>query len=447
MFGGQHIDGVMAGTAEGLEVVRGIVEAPEHQRRLQRHGREGVDGQANRLAFGVERRDDGHAGREAPVGIAQGAAVVDGLGHGLVQAGKGRIIRAPFLYVEADLSVVSAFSERLIAWQKSAGRHDLPWQQTRDPYRIWLSEIMLQQTQVATVIPYFERFLARFPTLSDLAEAPPEVVIEHWAGLGYYARARNLHRCAQQLVAVDGEKWPISAAQLCALPGIGRSTAAAIAAFAFGQRAAILDGNVKRVLCRHFGIEGFPGQAAVERELWELAERLLPDAGIEAYTQGLMDLGATVCTRSRPRCEVCPLAATCVARLSDRQSELPATRPRAKLPERRAGFVLISDGQRLLLERRPPHGLWGGLLVPPEGEVAVVLPRLGLHAESRRELAPLKHTFTHFRLTLEPVLCIVKAPPILNEPGMQWVAIDTAAHAGVPTPIRKLIERLACAAG
>ena len=345
------------------------------------------------------------------------------------------------------MSVVSAFSERLIAWQKSAGRHDLPWQQTRDPYLIWLSEIMLQQTQVATVIPYFERFLARFPTLSDLAEAPPEVVIEHWAGLGYYARARNLHRCAQQLVAVDGEKWPISTAQLCALPGIGRSTAAAIAAFAFGQRAAILDGNVKRVLCRHFGIEGFPGQAAVERELWELAERLLPDADIEAYTQGLMDLGATVCTRSRPRCEVCPLAATCVARLNDRQSDLPASRPRAKLPERRAGFVLISDGMNLLLERRPPHGLWGGLLVPPEGDPAAVLARLGLDAENCQDLAPLKHAFTHFRLTLEPVLCIVKPAATLNEPGMQWVAIDTAAHAGVPTPIRKLIERLACAAG
>ncbi|WP_374368435.1 A/G-specific adenine glycosylase, partial [Stutzerimonas sp.] len=211
-------------------------------------------------------------------------------------AEKGRIIRAPHPYVEADLSAVPAFSGRLIAWQKTAGRHDLPWQQTRDPYRIWLSEIMLQQTQVATVIPYFQRFLARFPTLQALAAAPLEAVIEHWAGLGYYARARNLHRCAQQLVAVHAEKWPDSAALLSALPGIGRSTAAAIAAFAFGQRSAILDGNVKRVLCRHFAVEGFPGQAAVDRELWALAERLLPESDIEAYTQGLMDLGATLCT-------------------------------------------------------------------------------------------------------------------------------------------------------
>ena len=345
------------------------------------------------------------------------------------------------------MSAVPAFAERLIAWQKTAGRHDLPWQKTRDPYLIWLSEIMLQQTQVATVIPYFERFLARFPTLRALAEAPPEAVIEHWAGLGYYARARNLHRCAQQLVAVDGEKWPISTEQLSALPGIGRSTAAAIAAFAFGQRAAILDGNVKRVLCRHFGIEGFPGQAAVERELWALAERLLPDAGIEAYTQGLMDLGATVCTRSRPRCGDCPLATNCLARQEGRQDELPAARPRPKLPERRAGFVLISDGQRLLLERRPPHGLWGGLLVPPEGEAAAVLARLGLNAENQRALAPLKHAFTHFRLTLEPVLCVVKPMATVNEAGLQWVAIESAATAGVPTPIRKLIERIVGAAG
>jgi len=345
------------------------------------------------------------------------------------------------------LSAVPAFAERLIAWQKTAGRHDLPWQKTRDPYLIWLSEIMLQQTQVATVIPYFERFLARFPTLRALAEAPPEAVIEHWAGLGYYARARNLHRCAQQLVAVDGEKWPISTEQLSALPGIGRSTAAAIAAFAFGQRAAILDGNVKRVLCRHFGIEGFPGQAAVERELWALAERLLPDAGIEAYTQGLMDLGATVCTRSRPRCGDCPLATNCLARQEGRQDELPAARPRPKLPERRAGFVLISDGQRLLLERRPPHGLWGGLLVPPEGEAAAVLARFGLNAENQRALAPLKHAFTHFRLTLEPVLCVVKPMATVNEAGLQWVAIESAATAGVPTPIRKLIERIVGAAG
>jgi A/G-specific adenine glycosylase len=234
---------------------------------------------------------------------------------------------------------------------------------------------------------------------------------------------------------------------LSALPGIGRSTAAAIAAFAFGERTTILDGNVKRVLCRQFGIEGFPGQAVVDRELWALAERLLPETDIEAYTQGLMDLGATVCTRSRPRCESCPLASGCRARLSGRQSVLPTPRPRAKLPERRASFVFISDGARLLLERRPPSGLWGGLLVPPEGEASAVLARLGLIGQNRRDLKPLRHSFTHFRLTLEPVLCIVSPPSAANELGLHWVELAKAARAGVPTPIRKLIEQIAGDAG
>jgi len=343
------------------------------------------------------------------------------------------------------LSAVPAFSEPLVAWQQAAGRHDLPWQRTRDPYCVWLSEIMLQQTQVTTVIPYYERFLARFPSLGALAAARPEEVIEHWAGLGYYARARNLHGCAQRIVAFHAGKFPDSAAQLATLPGIGRSTAAAVAVFAFGQRAAILDGNVKRVLCRYFAIAGIPGQAAVDRELWALAGRLLPETGIESYTQGLMDLGATVCTRSRPRCGECPLAAGCLARLGGRQSELPTPRPRRRLPERRAGFVLISDGRRLLLERRPPSGLWGGLLVPPEGDAATVLPRFGLVADSEHPLTPIRHAFTHFRLTLEPVLCIVDPAPALSEPGVEWVALESAAEAGVPAPIRKLIGRVAAA--
>lgn len=339
-----------------------------------------------------------------------------------------------------------SFTERLIAWQKMAGRHDLPWQNTRDPYRIWLSEIMLQQTQVATVIPYYQRFLGSFPDVATLAAAPIERVIEHWAGLGYYARARNLHRCARTVMANHDGLFPNSAAALAELPGIGRSTAAAIAAFAFGRQAAILDGNVKRVLCRHFGIEGFPGSAAVERQLWALAEQLLPETSIEAYTQGLMDLGATLCTRSRPRCDACPVAAACVARRDQRQAELPTARPRPAVPERTSCFVLISDGRRLLLERRPPSGLWGGLLVPPEGAVDEVLGRLALVAKTRRELAPLKHRFTHFRLTLLPVLCEVDASPGVAEAGLEWVETERAADAGVPTPIRKLLRQVASAA-
>jgi len=346
-----------------------------------------------------------------------------------------------------NLAAQNRFTEDLIAWQKTAGRHDLPWQKTQDPYRIWLSEIMLQQTQVSTVIPYYARFLSSFPDVLALAAAPVEAVIAHWAGLGYYARARNLHRCAQQIATVHGGKFPTSEIELEELPGIGRSTAAAIAAFAFGRRAAILDGNVKRVLCRQFGIAGFPGATAVHRGLWALAESLLPESDIEVYTQGLMDLGATLCTRSRPRCADCPVAANCAARREGRQGELPEAKPRAAVPERTSTFVLLTDGPRLLLERRPPSGLWGGLLVPPEGEPADVAARFGLALGEITHLPPLKHAFTHFRLTLEPVLCRVDAGFQINEPGLEWVALGQAADAGVPAPIKKLIRQVASAGG
>ncbi|KAF4516452.1 hypothetical protein B566_EDAN003198 [Ephemera danica] len=301
---------------------------------------------------------------------------------------------------------------------------------------------MLQQTQVGTVIPYYRRFLERFPDIETLAAAALDAVIALWAGLGYYARARNLHRCAGEIVASHHGSFPESAAALANLPGIGRSTAAAVAVFAFGHRAAILDGNVKRVLCRHFAIEGFPGQAAVEGELWALAEALLPPADIEAYTQGIMDLGASLCTRRRPDCPACPLVGSCKARATGRQDELPTARPRPAVPERRAVFVLISDGRNLLLERRPPSGLWGGLLVPPEGDAQAVLARIGAHAEACRELPPLRHAFTHFRLTLLPVLCRVRPTGIVAGNGLSWVPLDKAADAGVPAPVRKLIVRL-----
>lgn len=331
------------------------------------------------------------------------------------------------------------FTERLIAWQKAAGRHDLPWQNTRDAYRIWLSEIMLQQTQVSTVIPYYQRFLATFPDVAALAAAPQEAVIAHWAGLGYYARARNLHRCAQRVVAEFAGVFPADAALLAELPGIGRSTAAAIAAFAYGRRGAILDGNVKRVLCRQFGVDGFPGLAAVDRKLWALAESLLPAADIEAYTQGLMDLGATCCTRSRPNCAQCPVGEECLARQTGRVGELPTPKPRTALPERTESFVFFCDGQRLLLERRPPEGLWGGLLVPPTGELLTLAAQRGLRVRDIHPLPPLRHTFTHFRLSLQPMLGLVDAPQTANEPGQEWLALDQAASAGVPTPIAKII--------
>jgi A/G-specific adenine glycosylase len=336
-----------------------------------------------------------------------------------------------------------SFAARLTDWQRQSGRHDLPWQQTRDPYRIWLSEIMLQQTQVSAVIPYFERFLSRFPDLPTLAAAPLDAVLEAWAGLGYYARARNLRRCAGQIMAEHGGRFPRQAETLCTLAGIGRSTAAAVAVFSTGERAAILDGNVKRVLCRHAGVDGFPGSPAVERRLWALAEARLPDDGIEAYTQGLMDLGATLCTRRQPRCDACPVAADCSARLAGRQAELPSPRPRAPLPERSASFVFVHDDHAVLLQRRPPHGLWGGLLVPPEGPPEAVLAQLGLPGQAYRALPPLLHAFTHFRLRMEPHAChLADRPPTLNDPAWQWLPFAGADTAALPTPVRKLLAQL-----
>ncbi len=338
------------------------------------------------------------------------------------------------------------FATRLIAWQERHGRHDLPWQRTRDPYRIWLSEIMLQQTQVGTVIPYYARFLERFPDLQALAAAPATAVLECWAGLGYYARARNLHRCAQRVVAEYGGNFPQEAEKIAELPGIGRSTAAAVAAFAFGARAAILDGNVKRVLARCFAVDGFPGQAAVERRLWTLAESLLPAARIEAYTQGLMDLGATLCTRTRPRCDDCPLRGLCIAEREGRQTSLPAPRPAKTRPERESTVTLFTDGQRVLLERRPPQGIWGGLLAPPEGRPEALAARFGLRPCGGGEAMPaLRHAFTHFRLTLRPWHCRVEAATTAADAaaGHEWVDIAAHASAALPTPVRKLLAQLA----
>ena len=334
------------------------------------------------------------------------------------------------------------FAPRLLDWHRQHGRHDLPWQQTRDAYRIWLSEIMLQQTQVATVIPYYQRFLARFPDIPALAAAPQDEVMALWSGLGYYARARNLHRCAQVLVAGHGGRFPEDAAAIAELPGIGRSTAAAIAAFAFGRRGAILDGNVKRVLTRVFGIEGFPGKPAVERELWALAESLLPPREIEAYTQGIMDLGATLCTRSRPDCAACPMRGLCIAERDGRQSALPTAKPARALPARESRVTIFTDGRKVLLEQRPPTGIWGSLWALPEGTPEALAARFGLRILDRSELPSLKHTFTHFRLTLHPVRCVVRSTTGAMEGPLAWVSLDALATTALPTPIRTLLAQL-----
>ncbi len=342
----------------------------------------------------------------------------------------------------------ASFSSRLVRWQKQAGRHDLPWQQkggAGDPYRVWLSEIMLQQTQVATVIPYYRRFLARFPDLASLATAPPQDVMALWSGLGYYARARNLQRAAQAIVATHGGRFPQRIEDIAALPGIGRSTAAAIAVFAFGARAAILDGNVKRVLARVFGIEGFPGDKAVEQRLWALAESLLPNRALTHYTQGLMDLGATLCTRARPRCGDCPVAAQCVARREDRVAELPTPKPRRAIPQRTVTLLVLRHRGRVLLEQRPPKGIWGGLLSLPELPAGKnpqhhVGQRFGSTVAPPAALPVVRHAFTHFRLEITPLLCKVSR---CNTPeGSVWWRLKALDTAPLPAPIRKILASL-----
>lgn len=343
-----------------------------------------------------------------------------------------------------------SFAHRIIAWQQEHGRHTLPWQGTRDPYRIWLSEIMLQQTQVATVIPYYERFLQRFPDVASLAAADQADVMELWAGLGYYTRARNLHRCAQRVMTDWAGRFPPDAAGIATLPGIGRSTAAAIAAFAYGERAAILDGNVRRVFARHFGIEGDPAGKAVQDLMWRQAEAELPPCtpatqadAMRAYTQGLMDLGATLCTRGgTPDCGRCPVRASCVALRQARQHELPTPRARKTTPERSTHMLWIRHGGLTLLERRPSAGIWGGLLSLPEFD-GTDLPnaclRLGITPAGSHTLPPFVHTFTHFRLTVTPWQ-VDAAAPHLREDGTQvWLGPEELATAALPAPVRKLL--------
>ncbi|MEY4862277.1 MAG: A/G-specific adenine glycosylase [Pseudomonadota bacterium] len=386
---------------------------------------------------------------------------------------------------------MSAFATDLIAWQRTGGRHDLPWQNTTDPYRIWVSEIMLQQTQVSAVVDRYKTFLARFPDVHCLAAATQEEVLACWSGLGYYSRARNLHAAAQTIVTRHRGRFPLTAADLAGLPGIGRSTAAAVACFAGTDAQAILDGNVKRVLARVFAVEGWPGRAEVERRLWQLADELLPRAsGYEAlrdYTQGLMDLGATLCTPRDPRCGACPIAARCQARATDRVRELPAPRPARTLVTRLADWALILSGARVLLEVRPARGLWGGLWALPEirspstehqihrldanavsawlqhhpaltgqsaGAQAGIGRRAGIAQIEALEPA-VRHAFTHFRLEARvwKILPADVAHPYTDQASdapagehreLRWLSLkpESIAAAPLPTPVRRLLSTL-----
>lgn len=365
---------------------------------------------------------------------------------------------------ERELRRAAFVGPALVAWHARSGRHDLPWQQQRTLYRVWISEIMLQQTQVATAIPYFERFMARFPDVAALAAAPLDDVLHLWTGLGYYARARNLHRAAQQIVAAHDGLMPSDFAALHALPGIGRSTAGAILALAGGQRHAILDGNVKRVLARVFGIEGQLAARQVESRLWALADACTPTAEFATYTQAIMDLGATVCARTRPACLLCPLQPECSAAASGRQHELPQPKQRTarSLRRRREVHVLlaVNGTGAVLLEQRPAQGIWGGLWSLPEFDSDAALAghaRSALRGSALRQagwqpraLGRIEHAFTHFDLTIHPrvVDCDGLDDSAVAD-GRQYRWCDPAAWRegretlGLPAPVRTLLEAVA----
>ena len=345
-------------------------------------------------------------------------------------------------------STASDFSSRLIAWQKIHGRHDLPWQNTQDPYAIWVSEIMLQQTQVAAVIAYYARFMARFPNIATLAQASQEEVLQHWSGLGYYSRARNLHNAVQTIMDEFDGQFPEDFEKIQTLSGIGRSTAAAIASFAFQQNQTILDGNVKRVLARHFLIEGWTGSPKIEKALWALAETLVPDQEMIAYTQGLMDLGATICTRSKPKCELCPLNVHCMALAKNQTKALPTPKPRKAIPQKQTTMLLLLNGNEVMLEKRPPNGIWGGLWSLPEISMQeipseVAMQRFGLEVESDEPLPSILHTFTHFKLEILPQpLQVIHRSLQAIRPNTIWLNIEDAIGAALPTPVRNILLNL-----
>lgn len=370
-------------------------------------------------------------------------------------ATKKRAVATPDAEININQAITSAYAQRLLEWFDTHGRHDLPWQIERTPYRVWLSEIMLQQTQVATVIPYFHRFVGALPSLDALASATEDDVLALWSGLGYYSRARNLHASAKIYMADHDGELPRDFDALHALPGIGRSTAGAILAQAWGETQPILDGNVKRVLTRLHGIEGWPGLPQIEKRLWAITEASLPTSPktslrMADYTQAQMDLGATVCTRSRPRCGVCPFEDLCVARLSGRVAELPTSKPKKTIPQRGTRMLWLRDDKGCtLLQRRPATGIWASLWSLPEFDdvhvaknMAQQYAKLG-HRTDALELPLIEHAFTHYRLRIHPHLFDDVAPlaHVSDNDDLRWVTREELAALGIPAPVRKLIEK------
>lgn len=342
-----------------------------------------------------------------------------------------------------------AFQSLVLDWFEQHGRKNLPWQKTPTPYHVWLSEIMLQQTQVATVIPYFQRFIEHFPRLEDLAAAELDDVLHDWSGLGYYARARNLHKTAKRLVDEHQSGFPNSVAGLCELPGIGRSTAGAIASLALGQSAAILDGNVKRVLCRCFAVHGWPGRSAVLKQLWQLTETLSPEYRTGEYNQAMMDLGATVCTRAKPNCASCPLSQICLALKQGEVAALPTAKKRTRLPVKRKYWLVSVRQSEVMLHRRPISGLWGGLWAFPSFDSYDALnewcEQQGVDIGATEVLAEKRHTFSHYHLDYIPVIHTEKnLSRHIAEPDRScWYQASSRVKIGIPKPVSQLIEQLA----
>lgn len=342
------------------------------------------------------------------------------------------------------------FSQRVLSWFDVHGRKHLPWQQNTTPYRVWVSEIMLQQTQVSTVIPYFEAFIARFPSVHALAAASQDDVLGLWTGLGYYSRARNLHKAAQQVVSEYAGEFPTNTALLETLPGIGRSTAGAIASISMGLRAPILDGNVKRVLARHHALADWPGKAGVLKQLWSLAEKYTPHSRVADYTQAIMDLGATLCTRTKPACLDCPVAETCQGLSTRNPTQFPGKKPKKALPTRETTFVIAQNHQgEVFMEQRPSQGIWGGLWSFPEvthaDEIdAWCFTHMGRAPDSQTCGPPLKHTFSHFHLLIRPVYINVEAPlsTIGDSSNQRWLALTDMSSLGLPAPIVKILHGL-----
>ncbi|ABG38608.1 A/G-specific DNA-adenine glycosylase [Paraglaciecola sp. T6c] len=347
--------------------------------------------------------------------------------------------------MQSQSQLTSSFANRILTWFDSHGRKDLPWQQGKTPYSVWVSEIMLQQTQVKTVIPYYQKFMLRFPDILSLANAPQDEVLHHWTGLGYYARARNLQKAAQVIRDEYGGVFPPDINDVVALPGIGRSTAGAVLSLACGQHHSILDGNVKRVLARYFAVDGWPGKKDVEQALWQYADSLTPSSRTGDYTQAMMDMGATICTRSKPKCDNCPLQQSCLAFAQGRQSELPGKKPKKDIPVRTTVMLIPMWQSQVLIYQRPSTGLWGGLWGFYEADTLEALDKtaqqLGLSDYTRVTLEPFRHTFSHFHLDIQPVILQLAQPTSLqiNEKQQIWYDLLNQPNVGLAAPTKKLL--------